>query len=388
MPDIRRTNIGLRPAVALMLAALAGGGASAQPRSTPPAPSSTFAAALSQGWNALAAGELAKAGKLAESAMAEQPRNPAPAALAVEIDLVKPASLAGLSTYERWLAGRKIEDPYILRRIAFEHLRWVAQQTSHPARLEATKALMADGDAQAAALLLKGAAGGGQTEAQTLASLGDPQGVEIIIGQLQGPGPGKMGAINALAESGSKLAIPPLVRLLTDIREDTRAAAVDALGRLGATQAIPQIKPLLKDPVFPVRMSAAAALYRLEDLSGIELLDELMASPHAAIRLGAAEATAVRPTATWQSVVRALTSDPDASVQLGAARLIAPYDPQLAASVLERLSGSDNPAIREEAARVFVHQVAGDFPELRRYLRSPDAVTAVRAAARIVELTR
>lgn len=387
MPDVRRTNTGLRP-VALLLATLAGGSAFAQPRSTPSATSSSFAGALSQGWTALAAGDLVKAARLAESAMAEQPRSPGPAALAVEVDLVKPASLAGLSTYERWLAGRKIEDPYILRRIAFEHLRWVTQQPSHPARLEATKALMADGDQHAAAALLKGAAGGGQMEARTLASLGDPQGVEIIIGQLQTNGPGQMGAINALADSGSKLAIAPLVRLLGDIREDTRAAAVDALGRLGAAQAIPQIKPLLKDPVFPVRMSAAAALYRLEDLSGIELLDELMASPHSAIRLGAAEATAIRPTASWHTVVRALTSDPDASVQLGAARLIAPYDPQLAASVLERLSGSDNPAIREEAARVFVQQLAGDFPELRRYLRSPDATTAVRAAARIVELTR
>jgi len=388
MFDIRRTNVGLRPVVALILAVQVSAPVYAQPRSAPPSTASSFAGALSQGWTALAAGDLAKAAKLAESAMAEQPRNAAAVALGVEVDLARPGSLAGLSTYERWLAGRKIEDPYVLRRIASEHLRWVGQQSTHPARLEAAKALAADGDPQAAATLLKGAVAGGQMEARALASLGDPQSVEIIIGQLQVPEGAKLGAINALAESGSKLAIPPLLRLLGDIREDTRAAAADALGRLGATQAIPQIKPLLKDPVFPVRMSAAAALYRLEDLSGIELLDELMASPHSAIRLGAAEAMAVRPTASWQTVVRALTSDPDASVQLGAARLIAPYDPQLAASVLERLSGSDNPAIREEAARVFVQQVAGDFAELRRYLRSPDALAAVRAAARIVELTR
>jgi HEAT repeat protein len=97
---------------------------------------------------------------------------------------------------------------------------------------------------------------------------------------------------------------------------------------------------------------------------------------------------AVRPPASWLSVVRALTAESDPSIQLGAARLIAPYDPELAASVLERLSGSDNPAIREEAARVFVQRVAGDFPELRRYLRSSDPLAAVRAAARIIELTR
>ena len=387
MRGIRRTNVGVPPLMALLVAALLCGNVSAQPRRSPPAESS-FASTLAQGWSALSAGDLAKAAKLADAAMQERPGSAAAVAFAVEVDFVRGGPLAGLSTYERWLSGRKVEDPYVLRRIAREHLRSVAQQTNHAGRLEAARALTADGDVQASADLLRGASGGGQMEARTLASLGDPQSVEILIGQLQAPEGGKLGTIKALAESGSKLAIPPLVKLLTDVREDNRAAAADALGRLGASQVIPQLKLLLKDPVFPVRMSAAAALYQLEDYSGVDLLDELMASPHAAVRLGAAEAMASRPPSSWLSVVRALTSDADMTVQLGAARLIAPFDPQLAASVLDRLSGSDNPAIREEAARVFVQRVAGDFPELRRYLRSPDPMAAVRAAARIVELTR
>ena len=373
--------------MALLMAALLGGSVWAQPRASTPAEGS-FASTLAQGWSALAAGDLAKAAKLAESALEDRPGSAAAVAFAVEVDFARGGPLAGLTTYERWLSGRKVEDPYVLRRIAREHLRSIAQQPNHVGRLEAARALTADGDAQASADLLRGASGGGQLEARTLATLGDPQSVEILIGQLQAPDGGKLGTIKALAESGSTLAIPPLVKLLTDIREDNRAAAADALGRLGASQAIPQLKRLLDDPVFPVRMSAATALYQLEDYSGVNLLDELMASQHAAVRLGAAEAMATRPPASWLSVVRALTSDSDAAVQLGAARLVAPFDPQLAASVLERLNGSDNPAIREEAARVFVQRVAGDFPELRRYLRSPDPLAAVRAAARIVELTR
>jgi hypothetical protein len=387
MLGIRRTNVGVPPVMALLLAALFAGSVHAQARASAP-PDATFATALAQGWSALAAGDLPKAAKYAESAMGERPGSAAAVALAVEVDLARSGPLAGLSTYERWLGGRRVEDPYVLRRIAHELLRSVARQRTHAGRIEAAKALTADGDPQASAELLRGAADGGEMEARTLASLGDPQGVEILIGQLQTPGPGKLGTINALAQSGSKLAIPPLVKLLTDIREDQRAAAADALGRLGASQAIPQLKSLLNDPVFPVRMSAAGALYQLEDYSGVDLLDELMVSPHAAVRLSAAETMAVRPPASWLSVVRALTAESDASIQLGAARLIAPYDPQLAASVLERLSGSDNPAIREEAARVFVQRVAGDFPELRRYLRSSDPLAAVRAAARIIELTR
>jgi HEAT repeat protein len=136
-------------------------------------------------------------------------------------------------------------------------------------------------------------------------------------------------------------------------------------------------------------MAAASALYRLRDDSGLNLLEELLASDHAAVRLGAADAMSAQPPSpSWLSVVRALANDPDTTVQLRAARLIAPYDPQLAATVLERLRGAENPAIREEAGRTFVHRVAADFASLRRYLRSPDPLTTVRAASRILELTR
>ena len=319
--------------------------------------------------------------------MAEQPLNPAAVALGVEVDVARGGSLAGLDTYERWLGSRKVDAPYVLRRLSHAHLRWVARQ-QQPARLEAIKALVADGDQEAADALLQEAAAGGPSQAKALASLGDPRGVEMLIGQLQTPAGSKRSVIEALAESRSRLAVAPLVNLLTDIREDHRAAAARALGQLGASDAISRLKPLLNDPVFPVRMAAAEALYRLEDYSGADLLDGLLTSDHAAVRLSAAESMAVKPSPSWLHVVRTLTSDPDTTVQLGAARLIAPYEPQLAAAVLERLRSAENPAIREEAGRAFVEQVAGDFASLRRYLRSPDPLTVVRAASRILSLTR
>lgn len=306
--------------------------------------------------------------------------------LAVEIDIARGGALAGLDAYERWLGSRTVDAPYVLRRVARAHLNWTAQQPAGP-RLEALKALVADGDENAAAELMKGAAAGGPTQARALATMGDPRGVEMLIGQLQVPGGSKASVIEALGESRSRLAVPPLIGLLSDKREDHRAAAATALGRLGVTDAIPHLKPLLNDAVFPVRMAAAAALYRLDDYSGAELLDQLLASEHSMVRLNAAEAMAARPSAAWMSVVRALADDPDTSVQLGAARLLAPYDPQLASAILQRLRGAENPAVREEAGRAFVEQLAADFASLRRYLRT-DAITAVRAAARILELTR
>lgn len=345
------------------------------------------AASLADGWAALAAGDMAKATQAAQRAIQEVPLGAAAVSLAVEVEVARGGSLPGLGVYERWLGARKVDDPYVLRRIALGHLRWTAQQRGL-GRLDAVRALIADGDEGAAAELLRAAGAGGQAEAGILASLGDPRGVEMLIGQLQMPGGSKLGVIKGLAESGSKLAVPPLLDLLADRREDHRAAAADALGRLNAVEAIPRIKPLLNDPVFPVRMAAAAALLRLEDHAGVNLLDELLASEHSAVRLSAAEALAPQPTATWMTVVRGLTNDADATIQLGAARLIAPFDQQLAAAVLERLASAENPAIREEAGRTFVAQVASDFASLRRYLRSPDGLTAIRAASRILELTR
>jgi hypothetical protein len=45
-------------------------------------------------------------------------------------------------------------------------------------------------------------------------------------------------------------------------------------------------------------------------------------------------------------------------------------------------------AMREEAARASIQTVSGDFTTLRRFLRNADQLTAVRAAARILESTR
>ncbi len=346
------------------------------------AQASAETAILAEGWAALAKGDLSLAGSAAQRAVNTSPNSAAALAFAVEVDVVRNGPAAGLDTYERWLAAKRIDEAYVLRRVALAYVRAAAQNPL--TRLEAVRTLSADGDPQAAAAL----AGGGPGEVSALASLGNERAVRSLVEQLRVPGGSKMGTINALVESKSTQAIPALLDLLADARPEHRAAAADGLGRLGARDAIPRLKPLLQDPAFPVRMSAASALYRLDDYSGVSQLEQLLASEHAAVRLGAAEAIAVRPTAAWQSVVRELTNAPDATVQLGAARLIAPYDRDLATSVLDRLGRSENPAVREEAGRIFVQRIAGDFKSLRKHLRSADALTVVRAASRILELTR
>lgn len=347
------------------------------------------ARALAQGWTALAKGDLTQASAAAQRAVAEAPRSAAAVALAVEVAIVGASPVAGLDAYEQWMGTKKVDEAYVLRRIATAYLQVaVRKRNGGAARIEALKALVADGDPAAVASLAEAAPNAGVVETRLMAELGDERAVRTLITQLQQSQPDKLGTIDALVDSGSKLAIPPLLEILAAGRDDDRAAAADALGRLGAQEAIDQLKPLLNHANFTVRLTAAGALYRLGDDAGASLLDELLNSEHPAVRLSAAEALSVRPGGAWLDVARVLTSAADESVQLNAARLLAPHDRELAESVLRRLGQSGNLAIREEAGRTLADRVANDFATLRRLLRSPDGGTSARAAGRILELTR
>jgi len=358
----------------------------AQP--APPKAADAQAIILAQGWAALAKGDLTQASGAAQRAVAEAPRSAAAVALAVEVEIAARGPIAGLDVYERWLGAKKVDEAYVLRRIATAYLQVaVRQRNTGIARLDALKALVADGDPTAVGSLAEAASNGGGADPRLMAALGDERAVRTLIAQLRSQ-PDKLGTIKALVDSGSALAVPALLETLAAGRDDDRAAAADALARLGARQAVDQIKPLLNHANFGVRMTAASALYRLGDNTGAPLLDQLLTSDHAAVRLGAAEALSVRPGGAWLDVARVLTSDADQAVQLNAARLVAPFDRDLAENVLGRLGQSDNLAIREEAGRILADRVANDFATLRRLLRSPDGGTSVRAGGRILELTR
>lgn len=343
---------------------------------------------LARGWAALAKGDLANAGKLANDAQQAAPGSAAALALAVEVELRRGGVRGALAGYEKWLGNRKVDEAYVLRRIAEALLRDAARPENAGVRLEALKALAADGDATAVQLLADQAAQGSAAEARLLASLGDERGVRALIAQLQSYPSGKAPIVNALVDSRSQLAVPALVQLLGDMREEHRVLGAEALGRLGAREAVNRLKPLLQDPSFAVRVAAAGALYRLEDSSGMPLLYKVLNSEHATVRLAAAEAMANGQDQTWLGAARELVRDPDPAVRLGAARLLAPYEREVAAATLAQLQQDGNLAIREEAGRIVARHIAGDFATLRGLLRSADPMTAVRAADRILELTR
>jgi HEAT repeat protein len=347
------------------------------------------AAQLAEGWALLAKGDAGGAAGVASQELLRNPNSVAALALAVDAELVRGGAAGALTSYEKWLGSRRVDAAYVLRRIARTTLVEASgKQLNVLARLEALKALAADGDAAAAASLELASASNSFGETRALASLGNEQAVKRLLVQLDAMPGGKTPIIDALGESGSKLAVPALKALLTDQNDLNRAAAADALGRLGATDAIPQIKLLLGEKLVTVRLKAAGALLRLNDSSGQPLLTELSSSEHAAIRVAAAREMASQPDAAWQGLVRTLTGDADPTVRLEAARLIAPYDQPLAKSVLDAVMRDDNIGIREVASSVMVERVASDFATLRTLLHSGDVAVRVKAAARILELTR
>lgn len=346
-------------------------------------------AALAQGWGLLANGDAVSASAIAAGVLGQNPRSAAALVLAVDAEIARAGGAAGLNIYERWLGIRPLDDAYVLRRVAramlLEH---AADGEAMGVRLEALRALTADGEPVPAAVLQQSAASGSLGETRVLATLGDERAVRALITQLEAASGGKSHLIASLADSASPLAVPALTDLLTDQNDINRMAAADALGRLGAKGSIPPLRALLSDPVFMVRLAAARALHRMGDQSGVPFLQELARSEHSAVRIGAIEAFADEASPWWQAIARDLATDPDPSVRLGVARLMAPYDQRLALSVLQRLLADENAAVRESAARTLARNVATDFAVLRGLLRNPDPAVRVQAADRLLALTR
>jgi HEAT repeat protein len=343
---------------------------------------------LAGGWAFLAQGQVDQARKAAAQVLKSSPRSVGALLLAVETDIVSEGASAALTQYDRWLGERTMEEPGVLRRIAYGTLRGEARQTEDaPARVEALRSLAADGDEQAAAELSRAQGAAGVADSWASAAKGDPRAATALIAQLNN-GIVDVRAIDALGESGSKAAIAPLTAQLKDMRPHIRAAAASALGKLGDTSVVAALKPMLNDPTAAVRVNAAGALYRLGDSTGVPLLQQLMAEQSPQVRLAVAEVMASRPDGTWMALLKDLIADQNPEIQARAARLLAPHDPDSARKILDPLARHENPAIRDLAAQGLGDVVTSDLTSLRGLLRNPSRLTRVRAAARILDVTR
>jgi hypothetical protein len=345
---------------------------------------------VAEGWALLGRGDAAAAEAVAAQVLGEYPQSSAAGALLVQAATARAGATAGLSAYEHWLGTRKIDDAYLLRQVALAYVREVARDTAGlpDARQEALRALSADRDLPTLAAIGQEARSGGIVELQIMAELGSSTAVERLVQEMQRAPGSKARHLQALVASRSTSAAPAIEALLADPLPENRAEAADALGRLDIRTAAPKIRPLLSEPMPYVKLKAAGALYRLGDTTGLPLLRQMEVSEHAMVRADALEATAVSPDSGWQAAVRDLLRESDPSVRLKAAKLLAPHDLQSSAIALEGLLTDSNLAMREAAGAAFVGQVASDFGVLRRFLKTGDQLTRVRAAARILDLTR
>jgi HEAT repeat protein len=352
-------------------------------------PAMSQAVSLAQGWAYLAQLNPAKAIEQATLALQKNPRNTDAASLLVQATIQRDGAAAGLTAYERWLGARRLDEAHILRHVALAELREQAKDTNAPhLRRAAYLALAAEGDPQALIDLDRNFRAGGLAETQILSSLGSDDATRKLIAQLDTTPGSRVQLISALGASHNKLAVAPLVGLLSDANADTRAFAAEALGQLGQKEAVEPLKKLLTGQPTPVVLMAAGALFRLDDMSGLALLREKENSEYPGVRLAALRLTAANPDETWLRGVRALAQDPDPDIRRQAAELIAPFDPETARTVVMGLMTDSNIAIREDAVRLFVEKVITDVATLRRYLHSTDSLERIHAADRLLALTR
>jgi HEAT repeat protein len=344
---------------------------------------------LTNGWGLLAQGMAQQAAAKAEKVLAQYPRSGAALNLAVEAELSRGGTAAGLDVYEKWLGQRTLEEPSIVRRIAVSLLREHAYTTQDErVRLEALRALASDGDRSALDALSRDSTGNGP-RTRVLAAMGNERAVRSLAASLtQGTG-NTVATVQALADSGSKAAVAPLTESLKDRNPEVRATAATGLGKLGRQyDVVETLKTALNDPTAYVRVKAAGALYGLGDLSGFQTLEELSASDATVSRLMAAQAMAARPDTRWLEQVRSLTSASEPEVRVGAATLLAPHDPEAARKVLNAALADPNPAIRDMAGQSIIDTATTDIRALRGFLRSPKALEQVQAAAQILAVLR
>ena len=347
------------------------------------------AAALAQYWRAIAEKKPAEVALQARQLLERYPRSIAVLATSIEAEIAANGASTALSQYERWLGGRTMEEPGVVRRIARAVLYEFTRQTADgAARSEALVLLAREGDAAAQAVILNNAASGQSAGLRDAVRLGESQAISRVAARLKSPGADKIRDIQLLGESASPLAVPALVPFLKDPAEQVRSNAARALGRTGSATAVTSLEPALKDPHGIVRADAAAALYRLGSAAGIAVLEEYASSEEPGLRKFAAQAMAVRPDERWFALVRGLLSAPDPMARLDAATLLAPHDPAAARSVLEQLAADPNLGVQEATELVRAELVSTSLSDLRSLLKSRNLMARVRAGGRILALTR
>ena len=359
------------------------------------------AAAIAQYWVLIAEGKFDEAAKTVGALAVKYPRSVAVLTLVVETDIAHGGALTALTSYESWLGSRETEEPGVLRRIARAILyEWARQTSDINARNEALVVLAGDGDADAVAAITRLRQARTESGLRLAVRLGDPEAIDAVSERVRQGSGLRLRDLHLLADSRSPRAVPVLKQMLNDPNPENRASAADALGNIGGVDAENALLPMLSDPHGLVRNAVAAALFKMGNFSGEGILRNMAAHESCPgnspiekqtcsnFRITAARLMASRPDEEWKALVRSLLNDPDPKIRLDAAMMLAPHDRAATRPVLDALNNDPNPAIRELTQSGEADQSSSSWPTLRGLMRRGEAMVRIRAAARILVLTR
>ena len=294
-----------------------------------------------------------------------------------------------------------MEEPGVLRRIARGVLyEWARQAGDTNARNEALVVLARDGDAEAAAAIARLRQAKTESGLRMAVLVGDAEAIDAVSERIRLGSGLRLRDLHLLADSRSPRAVPVLQEMLKDPNAENRASAADALGNIGGPDAENALLPMLSDPHGLVRNAVDAALYKNGNFSGAGILREMAANESCRsnspidvqacsnFRITAARLMASQPDEEWKALVRSLLNDPEPTIRLDAAMMLAPHDRAAARPVLDALNSDPNPAIREATQMAEADQSTSSLPTLRNLMRRGEAMVRIRAAARILVLTR
>ncbi len=145
------------------------------------------------------------------------------------------------------------------------------------------------------------------------------------------------------------VAVPPLIRALSDGEWRVRSEAAGALGLLGDKRAVEPLIRALSDSTMWVRWKAAGALGLLGDKRAVEPLIRALSDGDLEVRFSAADALGLLGDTAVEPLIRAL-SDSDGSVRGSAAKALGKLGDKRAVEPLIRALSDSSEWVRREAA--------------------------------------
>lgn len=371
----------------LMLSVMLAAPAIAQP---PPKPTPA-AETIAQARKARAAGRTEQALELAESVLAESPKNREAAELKIGIFASGGDLKAAFEAYDAYARAASHDKP-LLTIVATAVLAGLSKDASPTVRVVALERLTDGGDAAARMALQKARLSSDSLDArlatESLARLGDADARAALIGLArEGTSGNRSSALRALRTIDTPEVAAEVKAALRDSDSFVRAAAAEVAGFLKLSAVTETLKAAMAEPHPILRLSAAGALTRLGDPEGRAMAIETLASSLFDVRLMVAGPLASVGDTAWIAAIRPVLDDPNGLNRVLAAELMLNVDRQAASDLLVSAGNDPNPIIRAEAARV-LSSFAGPLPAVRKLLGDASAQVRLPIAAGLVSAAR